>query len=370
MPEVSVSTVAVVGAGNVGCALAADLARRGTRVRLYNRSPSRLEAIREAGGITATGEVEGHAAVGVITDSLEEAVDGADVVAVTLPTATLPGYVDALLAATTADQVIWLNPGHTGGALYLSAQAARSGAGRRMFCQLTTASHVSRMIEPAVVRVHLRTRSAVAAHPIERLDECYERLDALLPGQFVKAETTLELDLANINAIMHPPGMVCNAGWIEASGGSFGFYSDGTRAAVSSVIEALDAERLALAERLEVRAVPFVELFSQLGFVAAGDEPPRSVLDALERSALIHPIRSPSTLDHRYLHEDVGWGLVPWLHLAAVVGCPVPTIGALTQLAGVMNGIDYAAKGLTLDRMGLGGMTERQIRSAVIGSPA
>lgn len=337
-------------------------------MRLYNRSAQRLQAIREAGGITATGEVESTAALNLMTSSLEDAVDGAEVVAVTLPTATLPDYAGALLAATKQDQIIWLDPGHTGGALYLAAQAARAGAGRRTFCQLTTASHVSRMTGPAVVRIHLLTRSAVAAHPSEQLDECYERLDALLPGQFEKAETTLELDLANINALMHPPGMVCNAGWIEATSGDFGFYSDGTRARVSSVIEALDEERLALAERLGVRAVPFVELFSQLGFVGAGDELPVSVVDALERSALIHPIRSPPTLDHRYLHEDVGWGLVPWLHLAAAVGCPVPTIRALTQLASVINGIDYASNGLTLERMGLGGLTGREIHTAVHGA--
>ena len=33
------SPVAVIGAGNVGCALAADLGLRGVEVRLFNRSP-------------------------------------------------------------------------------------------------------------------------------------------------------------------------------------------------------------------------------------------------------------------------------------------------------------------------------------------
>jgi len=47
--------VAVVGAGNVGCALAADLVLRGVDVRLYNRSPGRLDAIRAASGIRVTG---------------------------------------------------------------------------------------------------------------------------------------------------------------------------------------------------------------------------------------------------------------------------------------------------------------------------
>ena len=46
------SPVAVIGAGNVGCTLAGDLTLRGFEVRLFNRSPGRLEAIRAAGGIS------------------------------------------------------------------------------------------------------------------------------------------------------------------------------------------------------------------------------------------------------------------------------------------------------------------------------
>ena len=60
------SPVAVIGAGNVGCALAADLALQGVEVRLFNRSPGRLAAIRDAGGITVTGQIEGFAAPALV----------------------------------------------------------------------------------------------------------------------------------------------------------------------------------------------------------------------------------------------------------------------------------------------------------------
>jgi predicted dinucleotide-binding enzyme len=79
-------TVAAVGAGNVGCALAVDLAIRGCQVRVFNRSPERPEAVRAAVGINVSGEVEGLAAPALVTDWLEEAIGGADVVAVTVPT--------------------------------------------------------------------------------------------------------------------------------------------------------------------------------------------------------------------------------------------------------------------------------------------
>ncbi len=363
------SPVAVIGAGNVGCALAGDLSLRGFEVRLFNRSPRRLAAIREAGGICVTGEIEGFAAPGLVTGSLPEAVDGAGVVALTVPTASLPAYAAALARATSDEQLIWLNPGHTGGALYLAAELARAGRGECTICQLTTASHISRLTGPATVRVFLRSRASLAALPASHLQECHQRLDALLPGQFGRAESVLEADLANLNAILHPPGMVCNAGWIEATGGKFGFYAEGSGRAVARVMDAIDHERLALAGRLGVRAIPFTDLFHQLGFTTGEQLDADGAYHAIQHSELIRPIQSPPTLDHRYLHEDVGWGLVPWMHLAAAAGSPAPTITALTHLAGVINGMDYPREGLTLERMGLAGKTPDDIR-AHVGAPA
>lgn len=96
-------TVAVIGAGNVGCALAGDLVLRGADVRLCNRSARRLDPIREAGGLTVTGEVDGFAPLDRLTDSVEDAVAGADIVAITVPTPALPFYAPLLADSTTAD---------------------------------------------------------------------------------------------------------------------------------------------------------------------------------------------------------------------------------------------------------------------------
>lgn len=205
----------------------------------------------------------------------------------------------------------------------------------------------------------------MAALPARALGECYERLDTLLPGRLDKAASILEADLANINAVMHPPGMVCNAGWIEATSGAFGFYADGTRDAVSRVVETVDQERLALADALGVRASPFPALFHELGFTPGHAAPAPTVSEAIERSELIHPIQSPPTLDHRYLHEDIGWGLVPWMHLGAAAGRRLGTIGALVELASVLNAVDYPRTGLTLEGMGLADRSVDEMRRYV-----
>lgn len=358
--------VAVIGAGNVGCALAGDLVLRGFDVRLFNRSPERVEPIRRAGGITLTGAVEGFARIDCIGENLAAAVRGADVVVVTVPSAALPRYAAALVEATTEAQILWLNPGHTGGALYLAAEFARRTSARGpLICQLSTASHGSRMAGSATVKVLKLMRAALAAFPAARLREAYQCIDSLLPGQFSTLDTVLQADLLNMNAILHPPGMVCNTGWIEATGGDFRFYGEGNGPSVSRVIAAVDRERLALAARLGVPTVPFVELFHQAGLTPAKAIRTGNVHEAIRASAPIQGIKAPDTVDHRYLHEDVGWGLVPWIHLAQAAGTSASTMRALTQLASVISGIDYLVEGLTPERMGIDGMGAAEIQAYV-----
>jgi hypothetical protein len=90
----------------------------------------------------------------MLTTSLDEAVDGAQIVAVTVPIPALPHYAPTLVKATTAKQLLWLNPGHSGGALYLAAEFRPRNHDRELrICQLSTASHGSRMTTPTTVGV-------------------------------------------------------------------------------------------------------------------------------------------------------------------------------------------------------------------------
>jgi opine dehydrogenase len=66
-------------------------------------------------------------------------------------------------------------------------------------------------------------------------------------------------------------------------------------------------------------------------------------------------IKAPASLDHRYVHEDVGYGLVPFAALGRLAGVPTPTIDAIVHLVSEATGIRYGESGLTLPKMGLAG---------------
>ena len=78
-PEL-IRTIAILGAGNGGCAAAADLTLRGYEVRLHARREERLEPIRKKGGIEITGGLhQEFVALRTMTTRVPEAVEGADV---------------------------------------------------------------------------------------------------------------------------------------------------------------------------------------------------------------------------------------------------------------------------------------------------
>jgi opine dehydrogenase len=161
--------------------------------------------------------------------------------------------------------------------------------------------------------------------------------------------------------VFHPPGMLMNAGWIEATGGDFLFYNQGITPGVARVTAAVDAERMAVAAALGVPAIPFLQTFYEFGATTAEAYASGDIARACRESAPNATIKSPPSLDDRYIHEDVGTGLVPMAALGRLAGVPTPTMDALVHLASLALGIDFARTGLTLEKLGVAGMTPQAL---------
>jgi opine dehydrogenase len=193
-----------------------------------------------------------------------------------------------------------------------------------------------------------------AAFPGRHQAELLARLHPLYPN-LVEAGDVLETGFMDINAVEHPPQIICNAGWVEHTGGDYLFYYEGTTPSVGRVIDALDGERLAIAAAAGIRAAPFVEVFRSMGYTTDAAAKLGTAYAALQDSAPNRWVKGPSSLDHRYLHEDVGWGLVPWSEMGRALRVPTPVMDALITLGSTLSGRDYRAEGLTLERLGLAG---------------
>ena len=350
----SIKTVAILGAGHGGCAAAADLGKRGYAVRLHARDAERLKPLRERGGIEMRGVQHGLVRVELMTSDLGAAVHGADLIMLVVPSIAHGPYAHALKPLIKHDQPIFLNPGHTGGGLHFRHELRRGGyRGPVTICETVTLTYITRMEGAAIVNIYSYTkRLGFAALPGLCTDAMFALIHPLYP-EIVPASSVLETGLSNINAIFHPPGMIMNAGWIERRRGDFLFYREAITEAVGRVVAAVDDERLAVAKALGVPAAPFIDMFHQAGLTTAAAYDSRNIARACEDSEPNRTIKAPPSLDHRYLHEDVGYGLVPMSELGRLAGVATPTIDALIRLAGLALGIDHRADGLTLERLGL-----------------
>lgn len=357
-PVAEVKTVAILGAGHGGCAAAADLSLRGYAVRLHSRSEDRLRPLREARGITLCGARQGTVMPALLTTDLAAAVEGADLVMLVVPSVAHAAYARGLARLLQSSQVVLLNPGHTGGGLHLAWELRRAGLSRPvLLCETVTLSYICRLEAPATVGLYSYTRRlGFAALPARETERLCSLLKPVYP-EILAASSVLETALSNMNAVFHPPGMLMNIGWIESTGGDFLFYAQAITEAVGRVVSAVDAERLAVARTLGVPAKTFLETFFEAGLTTPGALASGSVARACRESAPNRTIKSPPSLNHRYLHEDVGYGLVPMAELAALAGVPTPTMDSLIHLASTAQGLDYRRDGLTLERLGLQGLT-------------
>ena len=360
------SIVAILGAGAGGLAAAAELCGRGHAVRLWNRSPETIEAIRDAGAIAYGGVLgSGRVTPERLSTDLQEVIEGADVLLVCLPTLAHAAIAGALTEAGATRVPVVLNPGQTGGALEVHNAFVEAGLAPPPIAEFSTLTYVARKPDPGAVTITgTAGRVWVAAMPGAEAAVKAARMlfPAALPGADVLATS-----LANANLVLHPPGAVLGASWVEATGGGFTFYVEGMTPGVARVMTALDGERLAVAGAFGHALPPIVEEMAAIGTVEAADAEAGDLVRAVSGGAANAKIKAPHSFDHRYYREDFGHGLVPFLALARAARVETPVAGALLRLGATLTGRDFYTAGRTAARMGIAGLDRAALLRHVRG---
>jgi opine dehydrogenase len=352
----------VLGAGHGGMAMAGHLALMGFEVRLYNRSPERLQPVRSIGGIAVSGEVDGFGRIPAATSDAGEAVRGAQILMVVVPANGHRDVAEAIAPHLVDGQVVVLNPGRTFGALEVKQVLAAKGVKADVIvAEAQTLIYASRATNPGQVQVfRIKNSIPVASINAYRIPEVLKLLRPAYP-QFVPGDNVFKTSFDNIGAVFHPGLTVLNAGWIEDVA-EFQFYVQGCTRSVAQVLERLDAERVAVAAAIGVRAMT-ARQWLYFAYEAAG----KDLFEAMHANPGYRGIMAPSTLGMRYLHEDVPMSLVPMASLGGMLNVPTPTIRAIIDVAGALVGRDYWQEGRTVERLGIAGMSVRDLRLLAIG---
>ena len=136
-----------------------------------------------------------------------------------------------------------------------------------------------------------------------------------------------------------------------------------------TLLEALDAERLAVAKAFGVQ-VPGIHQWL-LQTYALGGESLRETFHRLtyEPTGPYQWTPTPPSLQHKYVVEDVPCGLVAMSGLGRAAGVATPVIEGLIALTSAMLGRDLRAEGRNLEQLGLGGKSAAEIRSIMETGP-
>ena len=168
----------------------------------------------------------------------------------------------------------------------------------------------------------------------------------------------------NANAMLHVANCAANAARIE-SGDSYKFYAEGVTPAVARLYEAINAERVAVAAALGAPVPTLADWFDRVYGVREATLVETCKRLTYDSDGPYQATGTPSSLDHKFIAEDVPTGLIPMSALGAAAGVPTPAIDALVEIVRRMTGKDFAAEGRTIERLGLGGMDLPEIHRAI-----
>jgi opine dehydrogenase len=353
--------IAVLGAGAGGTAVAFDCAAHGHDVSLFDFEafPENIDGIADAGGIRAEGDIAGFARIAYAGHDIDATLAEAELVYAVGPAYSTEPFGKAVAGKLSAGQTVIVTPGSCGGALAFKRAAGLevSDASIRV-AETSTLHYAVRLTEPAHIRVFLKLKAGnlLAALPNSDTQAILDLVADVYPS-LEPAESVLQTSLQNANPIIHPAVTLCNAARIEMTGGDFLFYEEGVSDSVGRLIEALDKERIAIGARLGIDVLPDPVMGMRQGYMLADDYG-----QAYREAPGFLGIGAQPQLDHRYLHEDVGYGLVFMSSLGKQLGVDTPSIDAVIDIASIVMARDYRAEApRTPATLGIGNLSAEQL---------
>jgi opine dehydrogenase len=349
-------TVAVIGAGNGGFTMAADLALSGWKIHLYEmpRFKENITPLLTEGGIHITGAANtGFAKLERITSDIKEAIEGAPCLMVNMVSLAHEEIAELLAPVIREDQAIFILPGNAGSLVFTNIFRKKGKKMKAPIAEVLTLPYGCRKTSPTSVNVsRLLGKTPLAAFPSRENNKALNLFQRFYPKTFLMANV-LEVAINNPNIILHPAPSMLNMARIEFSKGDFGLYQEGFSPSVMKVMDGLDKEVMDLQKALGLPVYSYKKLFEtryeksfeeQFGFMRKAGN------------------RGPFDVKTRYITEDVPVGMVLVASLGRRFGIPTPTFDATIQFCGLMNGIDYWKEGRTLKRLGLAHLNIEQFK--------
>ena len=353
--------IAVLGGGSGAQATAADLSLAGHEIRLAELAPfaENIAAMQALGGIHLTGVApmggaSGFARVHLATVDIRAAVRGADLIMVIVPAYGHEAFMRELVACAENGQLV-VFAGYFGA---LAFGKMLADAGRKddlLVAETASLIYICRVQGSGRVWIKAgKQKMPFAALPASRTPEALNRIHSVYP-QLVPAQNVFETGTNEAGLLVHPVTTLLNLSRIEQIGPYRSTYYDLTPG-VGRIMDAVDGEKQALQAALGLRQVSLPMLIHEFFGVTGANS-----YEIIHACPNYSSQTTPDNLQHRYVTEDVPFGLVPIVSIGGQLGLEMRVTRGLISLASAANGEDYLQTGRTAERLGLSGMSRDEM---------
>ena len=386
--------IAILGGGAVGKTMAGDCALAGSKVRIWD-SP-RFAAVNfknlDRTGIKLTGnqfsfygfERRGTGRVELATDNMAEAVKGAGIIIVAAVAIAHEDIFRELIPLLEDGQVIHILPDNCGTFVFRKLMREMKCDTKVVVGAWYTAPYGVRIVRRGGVatneckvedRITTIRGCALPSSDNEAFLESANYIpafDAIRTGDgFVEGDTVVDINLSNVNPVIHVPGTVLGVSTMQNFGTVLGqekknysLYGFALCPAIAEVQSVFWEEEKALAKAMGVGlcTVNYEDFFSRTTMYGKEYMGPDFAVPFEEKYENFYG-DGPFDLENRYITEDVPVGCYLIMQLGDKYGVDTPTVDAMAYLASTMLKRDLIKNSkYTLEYIDIDHMTDAQLQ--------
>jgi opine dehydrogenase len=356
--------VAVLGGGNGGHAVAANLSLNGYKVNFFElpQFAESFERVLRTKEIRIEGiSIDGTAKLNLATTDIQQAIKETEIIFVVTPAFGHKAMAEACAPFVQDGQIIVLMPGSGGSLEFVKIFKQRKVKREITFAETCTLPYGARLKSSGHVSVFIHAVILpTGVFPSKRTNEVIPKLKQYYPI-ITPAKDVLEAAINNPNPVVHPVATLLSATRIEHAKGEFYLYAEGMTPSVARAYESLNQERLSICKALGYQLYHWDNLeFRDYNLGETEEECRYRILNtsmdaAFGKDGIYAGIKmkGPEHMKDRYVTEDVPYGMVLLSTLGNLLGVPTPTHDAVIQLSSVVNRTDYWRTGRGMKELDL-----------------